>query len=535
MNEFILYLKKDFWSILNIVKGILKNPKRLIPYVLILGYFGFIFFVRRKSNTSSEELEDALEAAKSLNDTFEIAKIITGLVLILFLFINLFASLNKNITFFKMGDVNLAFTAPLRPRLIMTYALVKSLIPGFFTGMIILIYSTPFLLEKEEFSLMLSGIGLALFALQLSTLRFLGYIASIKFGRKNLLKFIYGALAFIFVGTIALATPNFNPWEGTRILMNSNIWAFVPVVGGTISYIFPFSFGEDVAQFAQILHLLLVLAGCGLLLFLSEDYYEEVMASTQQLTDLKNMQQTGEKNQKHQFALFKNRKVGYTPSGMGAKALFWRNWVSDYRSNYFPLFGFDTILFGIGGLLAGILISKGIMEPKVFYAISMGLAFLYFIFGVGKNESGDLSRHYFFLLPAEDKKKIWNILKLPSYQTLASFGILNLLTFLIGGLDLLLIPLYLLFQISVFWLGLFSGLVVKILIPESLDRKFVVPVMMLAEMIFVLAPIMLIGIATHEYFENHRLTMATMAGLTIIANGIILLFNENILKRLELK
>jgi len=140
MHEVYLLLKKDLRILGNNLLLILRNPLRLIPYGLALAYFLFMYSrgVSGSEGTSAEVDMDAVgEVDVALQN---IIGVLTVLALAYFLF-QLYRASKKNITFFKMADVNLLFPAPVKPANILLYYMGRSFLPALGGSLFFLIYS----------------------------------------------------------------------------------------------------------------------------------------------------------------------------------------------------------------------------------------------------------------------------------------------------------------------------------------------------------------------------------------------------------
>ena len=97
MNEFRLLLKKDFLIFVNNLLLIFRNPLRLIPYGIAVGYFVFMY---SKGIAGSEQVTSQvnMDAAGEVDVTQQ--NIIGGLTLValIFFIFQLYRATKNNIT-----------------------------------------------------------------------------------------------------------------------------------------------------------------------------------------------------------------------------------------------------------------------------------------------------------------------------------------------------------------------------------------------------------------------------------------------------
>ena len=106
----LLYLLRK--TIQNALKELVKKPVALIPYLVIAGLL--IFSATMTSGEPAGEV-------RNLN---AYAAIVNGVFLLIFC-TSLLQGLKQGMALFSMADVNLLFTAPVNPRKILIYGVVR--------------------------------------------------------------------------------------------------------------------------------------------------------------------------------------------------------------------------------------------------------------------------------------------------------------------------------------------------------------------------------------------------------------------------
>ncbi|MCU0402815.1 MAG: putative ABC exporter domain-containing protein, partial [Algoriphagus sp.] len=234
MNEVRLLLRKDLLILKNNILLIFRNPARLIPYAVMVGYFVFMYTRGITGNKISAD-ELTTEAAGEVD--FALQNVIGGatLLALAFLIFQLYRATKNNVTFFKMADVNLLFTAPVKPENLLIYYMARSILPALGGSLFFLAYSGGQM--AKDFELGVLGIvflvlGFALFFFMIFPLRFLIYTLHTKFG---IIQYIRGGiigLGVLLVSMIlipGLMAEEF--WQGMFSWIASPWFDLVPVVG----------------------------------------------------------------------------------------------------------------------------------------------------------------------------------------------------------------------------------------------------------------------------------------------------------------
>ncbi len=132
MHDLALLLKRDRWMIQNYFKGFRKNPKRLIPFSLYFVWIAVIFGINRLGITKEGIRPEAVETV----GVFSIG------LLSLYFVMSLYNITQEKANHFSMGDVNLLFTSPTKPKVILIYTVivksVSQMILSFLTLMLLM-------------------------------------------------------------------------------------------------------------------------------------------------------------------------------------------------------------------------------------------------------------------------------------------------------------------------------------------------------------------------------------------------------------
>ena len=359
MNEFRLLLKKDFLIFINNLLLIFRNPLRLIPYGIGAGYFVFMY---SKGIAGSQRVgsDMNLDAAAGADVTQQnIIGVLTVLALVFFIF-QLYRATKNNITFFKMADVNLLFPAPVKPENILLYYMARSILPALGGSLIFLVYSGGQL--ASEFDLTFLGglfllLGFALFFFLISPVRFLIYTLHTRFGILEQLRvgvLVLGVLISALILIPGFLAPVF--WEGMFAWITSPWFDLFPVVGwsrGMMSY---FLNGNLILSSTYLLLFgITYYVVVKLVIQYSGHYYEDVLDATQNNEDRLEKAKGTKEVTEDAYSLNSKKQLALPEFGLGAKALYWRNYVQSSRQDIHPLIGLYTGGMAVLGIvLAGL-------------------------------------------------------------------------------------------------------------------------------------------------------------------------------------
>ncbi|MDX5339783.1 MAG: putative ABC exporter domain-containing protein, partial [Cyclobacteriaceae bacterium] len=418
MKELKLLLRKDLWILKNNLLLILKNPLRLLPYLVLLGYFTFIYSQRVKSRQGSEQ---ALEGMNQIDYSLQNIIGVLTLLVLAFLIFQLFRATKRNVSFFKMADVNLLFPAPVRPENLLLYYMIRSLIPSIGGALIFMVYGGSQLAGNMNLNLV-SGtfmvLGFALFFFMVFPIRFLVYTLHTKYEIIQHIRIgviVLGVLLGLMVLIPGLMAEKF--WQGMFSWIASPWFDFFPLVGwsrGILSYGMHGNWIISVGfillyglAFYTVLRLVIQFSGY---------YYEDVLEATKSNEEKLEKARGKKEVTEDTYSLNAKKQLALPDFGVGAKAFYWRNYVHSSRQDFHPLVGIYSLsMAGIGILMAG-LSNFEWFSHKVLYGYLMVLLVFYFMAGIGRANIGDLKKPWFILVPASWSSKFWNMIKLDLIQ-----------------------------------------------------------------------------------------------------------------------
>lgn len=541
MNEIQLLFRKDLLILINNLKLILKNPLRLLPYAGLLAYFFFIYSMRMKSRSNDSGMETpSMEGFPEVD--FAIQNIVGGITILAlaFFIFQLYRATKKNVTFFKMADVNLLFTAPVKPENLLIYYMARSILPALGGSLIFLLYGASQM--ADQFDLTVGNItflvlGFALFFFMIFPLRFLIYTLHTKYGVMEYIKtgiVILGIALGLMILIPGLRAEKF--WQGMFSWVSSPWFNFFPVVGwsrGIMSYVWDQNI--VLALSFIILYGLAYFSVVKLVIRFSGYYYEDVLEATksneEKLEKVRGKKQASESN----FSVNTKKQLALPDFGVGAKAFYWRNYVHSSRQDFHPLFGIYSLIMAGLGIVFAVLSNFDWFSHKVFYGYLLVLLAIYFMAGIGRASVGDLKKPFFILIPDSWSSKFWNMIKLDLYQIFLFSAIMIIPSVFIAGLNWALIPLFLLGMAGFYLIGFSINLIPQIALEESWDKVLIKPLMIGGIFIFGIIPSGIVSILIFALTKQFVFgLLALVLGIGFVT-AILLHVTLDIIKKLEFK
>lgn len=540
MHEIKLLLRKDIFILVNNIKLILRNPLRLLPYAALIGYFTFIYGQGVKSrNENASEIQN-LDGMPEPD--FAVQNILGGITILalIFLVFQLYRATKNNVSFFKMADVNLLFTAPVKPENLLLYYMARSILPSLGGALLFIVYGASQMASQFELNLrnaVFLVLGFALFFFMVFPIRFLIYTLHTKYG---VMEYIRGGI--IGLG-LALALMIMIPglmaekfWQGMFSWIASPWFNLFPLVGwsrGIMSFV---AHGNVLLAVAFIgLYGLTYFTVVKLVIQYAGYYYEDVLEATKTNEDKLDKVRGKQEVDEGTYSLNAKKQLALPDFGVGAKAFYWRNYVHSSRQDFHPLFGIYSLsLAGIGIVFAG-LSNFDWFSHKVLYFYLLFILFFYFMAGIGRANVGDLKKPFFILVPASWSAKFWNIIKLDIIQVLLFAGVLIIPSVVLAQVSLGLIPSFLIGIVVFYLIGFAINLIPQIALDEGWDRKLIKPFMIAGIFLFGVIPAVIMSVLVFIITKQFVWFLLTcVIGMSLVA-AILLHVTLDVLKRLEFK
>lgn len=313
----------------------------------------------------------------------------------------LFVILSSNTGIFYMSDVNLLFTAPVKPRQTLLYGVFGS----FFGSLLMTIYmivnlpliggsGVPFVVY------FITGIFFIIFMVNITLIYYYSYILSIKFPKliqniKGIFLIILGLMFVFFIRCYIFSSHDFK--TGAQMFFTSSYYHMLPVFGwvkwGVVSAIrgnyVKGMLPAALLQFGLMTGLTLLICNTDI------DFYERAATDAQVAQTYKDKAKAGRQDVNAFYA----KKVKWTKAdfGEGAKALWSRQLLEVKKSginmSYFkylinPLYAFIMALTGMD--------TTQLVSFLIFINISFGSSESYMM---------DFKKPFIYLIPQSSLKK----------------------------------------------------------------------------------------------------------------------------------
>src|SRR5690606_21373235 len=208
-------------------------------YAGIAGYIFFMYFLRMKKRdkdgASSEMPELDLNGLPEVN--FAMQNIVGGVTILALaiLIYQLFRATKNNVSFFKMADVNLLFTAPVKPENILIYYMARSILPSLGGAIIFVAYASSQAIDTYDITVgnfVFLVLAAAFFFFIISPIKFLVYTLNSNYNVMEYIRTGVIVLAVLLSGMIiipGLMAERF--WQGMFAWITSPWFDFFPIVG----------------------------------------------------------------------------------------------------------------------------------------------------------------------------------------------------------------------------------------------------------------------------------------------------------------
>jgi len=381
----------------NHIKTVFKKP------LLLIGYLFIAFFVITMLIVSFAMPSGLVR--RGSNDLY------AGIVTIVFVFMyytTLKLGVEKGSTYFRMADVNMAFTAPIKPNHILLYGFIKQL-GGTLIFLFVALCQIPNL--KNNFDMKPYGTWMILlatvfYALSYPLISMIMYSwAAKKSGRKKILKRALDVLVLMIAGLTLINlfyTRNIASTIGN--VFNNPIASYFPVIGWTSSIANASVNGFTTEFWVGLLGMVFLILGAVVGLYRANlDYYEDVLEGTEYFEAAWKAKREG-KNMT--FGLKVRDSVKQKLSGTGASALFFKHLLELRKTAYVLFFDRSSVSVILAAIMFRLVMPRGIEMFSLSMVLFFALYMLLLLQMQGRLDT-ELEKHYVFLIPATPHKKLF--------------------------------------------------------------------------------------------------------------------------------
>lgn len=506
----------------NLIKGVFKKPGLMIGYLFLTVFVVFMLI-------ASFAMPSGLIRQGS-NDLF------VGIITIVFIFMyytTFKLGIDKGSTYFRMADVNLAFTAPIKPNHILLYGFIKQ-IGGTFLFLFIAICQIPNL--KNNFDMKPYGTWMILlasivYALSYPLISMVFYSwATKKTGRKKLIKRVLDIVALVIVALILLNLAKTRSIVDTLgDVFNNPIAKYFPVIGWTSSIATAAVNGFTTEFWIGLAGILTLILGASVTLYrMNLDYYEDVLEGTEYIEAAMKAKRDGNKMM---FNLKVKDKVKQKLSGTGASAIFFKN-ILELRKTAYVLF-FDRSSVSV--IIAAIIFKLVMPDESQVLTLSIILFFALYmllILQIQGRLSSELEKHYIFLIPASTQEKLFFVTLGEHTKNFFDGTVLFILSGILFKASIAIIISCIITYVLFGAVYIYSDILARRLFGRIHSKGFLVFIKVIVNILIIIPGGIAAGVVM-ALTESELLMVCALGGWSFVLGVTLFLFSSGILNNLE--
>lgn len=512
----------------NRIRHIITSPKRLVTYCLYIAFMVFIVVYNIKNLTDKSQTSIDNFKAYYSSGLF----VMIGLVM--------YSMLKKSSLNFKLSDINLLFTAPIDPRKIMVFNLIKRIPLYIVTSLYTLVFILSMVLGSVTTSMaavLVTCLAYALVFLIVEPMSFSLFALSVKLKKPDLQTKVVQTILVLLMGMVTYSLYDAYSLYGLNVEsllagLNHRVLNYIPILGWARYIMLALVDGVNTMTYICLgLMLATYLTLVATTFFWSRDYYEDVLASSE---DKAKTVQAYKANKSLQLNIgFNKKNVSIRDDQVYAGALNWKRKLMIKKRDISLYVSIQTCC--LLGALVGlrIIFGPGYMKTGL-YMVAGAYVYLHFIFASSNNLDQEISKPYFFLLPDTGRKKIVQVLKTDLERVMIN-GYLMVIVHSLAHqslrLDWLFMPITLTTTMAIFF---FSSILVHLFLPGGDAKRFQVMVKMVQVLVLLLPSILvmaLVGLASQSL-----LAVLICGGLVNgCVAGLLVFLSEKIMSKLEMK
>ncbi|MDR1018427.1 MAG: putative ABC exporter domain-containing protein [Lachnospiraceae bacterium] len=405
----------------------IHNPGRLILSLILIGLIGFTVVTSAITGMSKQSLY-------SFNSMI-FALIVFALVTLYF-GIYIKTSFASGDSIFDMSDVNIMFTAPVKPQLIMVYGVSNMLKTAFVAAFFILFQASTLKDLGVNFGGLLITVAVFILTILLMSILSIVIYSNLKNSNKRKAVVVVISIA-IFIPAVVAFLSNFlggaDPLDALTSLAKSNLFYATPIAGWSAGATYFLVFKEYAKGFIYLG--LIIACTIGLFVFYMKtnvDYFEDVLVASETSFEKKRAVSEGNINSLDIATTGKVKVRGTGIKGFGAKTFFYKHMRETFRANKFGVFGVSSIMYVAIAVVYGFLGKGEAGLERVMIVTLLGFMIFMQLFMVGQGRGlKELYSHFIFMVPESSFKKIvWSNLEVVVKafgEALVSFAIVGVI------------------------------------------------------------------------------------------------------------
>ncbi len=376
----------------NIIKQLFRNPAKLI-YALVIIALIVVVAVTGKMSVDENTV---------FRNPSELTAGITALYIVMFSLIS-YNGFKNGATMFKMPDVNLLFTSPIHPRKALFYGLFQQLGTSLLLGLFILYQyawlHSVFGVNFVQLLFILLGYSLSVFAAQLTAMVIYSFTSYDEKKKKIAAVLFFGMLIAYALGIVMFLLKDMDNAVTNLVTAGNSIFIRLMPAGGWIGGIVSGILVNDISMILLGTFLTVAyIAGMTILLFFAkQDYYEDVLKTSEEQYSLASAQKEGRTVES--VGKVKVGKTGLT-KGEGASAFYYKHKLEERRARRFILEPISIVFLVISIIFAVFMKNFGIVS---IFAYTTYMQMISVKMG---RFSKELAKPYIYLVPESSFKKI---------------------------------------------------------------------------------------------------------------------------------
>ncbi|MFR1476239.1 MAG: putative ABC exporter domain-containing protein [Hydrogeniiclostridium mannosilyticum] len=402
MNALFFLLRKEAK---NSLLDLLRHPVKLVAYILLFGMLGFSIFQRAVMHWGVPPVTADI---RLLHGVYFGALLLLGVPILL-------SGMKSGAAFFKMNDVNLLFPAPVSPRKILLYGLLRQLASILLLTIFLLLYGVMamdmFGVTWGEILILVLGLVVGLF--QFEVLAMLAYQLANRNPRwvQRMRGALYVVLAAAAMGVLYGFSLGKGGPDSVLSAISVSVLEALPVFGWVKGLVFGLISGNILNVFIYGILVATTIFGA-LLIFLkgNVDYYESVIDRAEAGYEQHETESVGHAARRHGRARVSAMGIG---AGWGASVFFFKHLREGKRRSRLVFAGMSTLLLlGVNLVLIFLLSyasSAGPLRPDYLMGVSLTLScYILFFYSTTGDWVRELANPYIYLAPeAPFRKLLW--------------------------------------------------------------------------------------------------------------------------------
>lgn len=336
--------------------------------------------------------------------------VLGGITLVIFGFYTLTGDKNGS-SIFCMADVNLLFSAPMKPQSVLAFRLTAKVGTALLASLYLL-FQLPNLASSLSLSVPFVLSLLAAWFIVLIYGRLISVLVyTVASTHANLKKYVtlavYGAAALIAISFYLYYSSHSDAdlVETALSFFNNSVSHYIPV-WGWIKWMPILMYNGNSILSLLLFSLLLLVAAIFVIIIwnIKADFYEDAMSKSEEIAEKLSNASEGRSIKRTRDRTEKLRRDGLK-NGMGASVYFFKAMYNRFRFAYFGIITKTCITYTLIACCAAFVMTQ-ILNVQYFIVILMIFGIVVFYRALANPSGIDVEKHFFWIIPCESFPKI---------------------------------------------------------------------------------------------------------------------------------